>query len=112
MIFLERQIVEPDGQSECQQGSNLAHTKSRGSKSMLNLFNRLTRLLQQTDIDWEGRILLIKKLSEFLHEQLIILHDNQRTTLLEKYPTFFCEILVDFNEARLHEKTLNLHTQV
>ena len=23
---------------------------------------------------------------------------------------FFCENLVDFNEARLHEATLNLHT--
>jgi hypothetical protein len=34
-----------------------------------------------------------------------------RTTLLEKYPTLFyvCEYLVDFNEARLHEATLNLH---
>ena len=31
--------------------------------------------------------------------------------LLEKYPTFFFwENLVDFNEARLHEATLNLHT--
>ena len=31
--------------------------------------------------------------------------------LLEKYPTlFFCENLVGFNEARLHEVTLNLHT--
>ena len=31
--------------------------------------------------------------------------------LLEKYPTVFCENLVDFNEARLHEATLILHTQ-
>ena len=32
-------------------------------------------------------------------------------TLLEKYLTlFFCENLVIFNEARLHEATLNLHT--
>ena len=32
------------------------------------------------------------------------------TTLLEKYPTLilFCENLVDFNEARSHEATLNL----
>jgi len=30
--------------------------------------------------------------------------------MLEKYPYFyFCENLVDFNEARLHEATLNLH---
>ena len=27
------------------------------------------------------------------------------TTLLEKYPTFFCENLADINEARLHEVT-------
>ena len=26
--------------------------------------------------------------------------------------TFFCKNLVDFNEARLHEATLNLHTHV
>ena len=26
------------------------------------------------------------------------------------YPTFFYENLVDFNEALLHEATLNLHT--
>ena len=39
-------------------------------------------------------------------KSIIIIH----ITLLEKYPTFFCEILVDLNEARLHEKTLNLHT--
>ena len=33
------------------------------------------------------------------------------TTLLEKYPTFFfCVNLVEFNEARLHEATLNLRT--
>ena len=32
------------------------------------------------------------------------------TTLLEKYPTFSCENLVDFYEERLHEETLNLHT--
>ena len=34
------------------------------------------------------------------------------TTLLEKYPTlfYFCKNLVDFNEVRLHEATLNLHT--
>ena len=31
-------------------------------------------------------------------------------TLLEKYPIFFYENLVDFNEARLHEANLNLHT--
>ena len=32
------------------------------------------------------------------------------TLLLEKYVTFFfCEHLVDFNEAHLHEATLNLH---
>ena len=32
------------------------------------------------------------------------------TILLENYPTdFFCENLVDFNETRLHEATLNLH---
>ena len=30
--------------------------------------------------------------------------------LLEKYPTFFYENLVDFNEARLHVAILNLHT--
>ena len=35
----------------------------------------------------------------------------KHTTLLEKYPTFFfLENLVDFNEAHLHEATLNLHT--
>ena len=32
------------------------------------------------------------------------------TTLLEKYPNFFCENLVDFNEARLQKETLNVHT--
>ena len=33
------------------------------------------------------------------------------TIMLEKYPTlFFCENVVDFNEALLHETTLNLHT--
>ena len=33
------------------------------------------------------------------------------TTLLKKYQTFFfCENLVDFNEACLHEATLNFHT--
>ena len=35
---------------------------------------------------------------------------DRYTILLEKYLTFFCENLVDFNEARLHEATLNLHT--
>ena len=30
--------------------------------------------------------------------------------MFEKYPTFFCENLMDFNEARLHEAILNLHT--
>jgi hypothetical protein len=31
--------------------------------------------------------------------------------LLEKHPTlFFCENLVDSNEAHFHEATLNLHT--
>ena len=30
--------------------------------------------------------------------------------LLEKYPTFFCENLVDLNEARLHGATMYLHT--
>ena len=36
------------------------------------------------------------------------------TALLEKYPTLFvfCKNLVDFNEASLHEVTLNLHTHV
>ena len=35
------------------------------------------------------------------------------TTLIEKYPTlFFCENLVDLNEVRLHEATLNLHMHV
>ena len=33
------------------------------------------------------------------------------TTLLEKYPTFFCENLVDIDERRLHEATFNLFTQ-
>ena len=32
--------------------------------------------------------------------------------LLEKYPTFLCETLVEFSEARLYEATLNLHTYV
>ena len=32
------------------------------------------------------------------------------TTVLEKNPTFFCENLLDFNKARLHEATLNPHT--
>ena len=33
------------------------------------------------------------------------------STLLEKYgPYFVLENLVDFNKARLHEATLNLHT--
>ena len=31
------------------------------------------------------------------------------TTLLEKYPTFFFENLVDFNEVHLHEGKLNLN---
>ena len=31
------------------------------------------------------------------------------TSLLEKYPTLFCENLMDFNEARLHEATFT-HT--
>jgi hypothetical protein len=36
---------------------------------------------------------------------------NTIRDLLEKYPTlFFCKNLVDFNETRLHESTLNLHT--
>ena len=36
---------------------------------------------------------------------------NTNIPLLEKYPTlFFCENLVDFSEAHLHEATLNLHT--
>ena len=40
-----------------------------------------------------------------------IVLDQSYTTLLEKYPTlFFYENLVDVNEARLHEATLNLHT--
>ena len=35
----------------------------------------------------------------------------QYTPMIEKHPTLlFCENLVDFNEARLHEATLNLHT--
>ena len=35
------------------------------------------------------------------------------STLLEKYgPYFVLENLVDFNKARLHEATLNLHTHV
>ena len=35
---------------------------------------------------------------------------NVYTSLLQKYPTFFlCENLVDFNEACLHDATLNLH---
>ena len=39
---------------------------------------------------------------------------SSSTTLLEKYPSlsfffFFCENLVYFNEAHLHEATLNLH---
>ena len=32
--------------------------------------------------------------------------------LLEKYPNFFCENLVDFNEAYLHVVTLNLRVDV
>ena len=33
--------------------------------------------------------------------------------VLEKYPTFFfCENLMDFNEAHLHEESLNLHTNM
>jgi hypothetical protein len=35
--------------------------------------------------------------------------DKLGTTLLEMYGFFFCENLVDFNETRLHEATLNLH---
>ena len=32
------------------------------------------------------------------------------TIMLEKYHTFFCENMVGFSEARLHEATLNPHT--
>ena len=32
------------------------------------------------------------------------------TYLLEKYPTFFCGNLVDFNEAHLQKVTLKFHT--
>ena len=44
--------------------------------------------------------------------QIAARQDNMiNTTLLERYPTlFFCENLEDFNEARLYEATLNLHT--
>ena len=49
-----------------------------------------------------------------LRQNLMILEEILllRTTLVEKYPTlFFCKNLVDFNEPRLHEATLNLHTR-
>ena len=32
------------------------------------------------------------------------------TWSVRKYPTFFCENLVDLNEAPLHEATFNLHS--
>ena len=35
---------------------------------------------------------------------------KHNTTLLERYPTFFCENLVDYNEARMKETTLKFHT--
>ena len=72
--------------------------------------------------DWVDNILNRKQcLQTWSHFQAIAnqilaefpkeLHGSN-TTLLEKYPTlvFFCENLVDFNEAHLHEATLNLHT--
>ena len=38
-------------------------------------------------------------------------HTQIYITLLQEYPTlFFCEKLMDFNEARLHDATSNLHT--
>ena len=42
---------------------------------------------------------------------IIVQNNTYYSTLLEKYPTFFlfCENLVDFNEAHLHEVTLNPH---
>ena len=47
---------------------------------------------------------------EKLREVIISKGVLNYTTLLKKYPTFFCENLVDFNEAQLHEATLNPHT--
>ena len=57
-----------------------------------------------------GRIGVVSEL--FLGQQFasVVCIYMQLYYLLEKYPTLFCENLVDFNEVRLHETTLNLHT--
>ena len=37
-------------------------------------------------------------------------HTHTHILLLEKYPISFLRKMVDFNEARLHEAILNIHT--
>ena len=58
------------------------------------------------------KFLSLKQYFLKLHLRLIVnailILDNN--PLLEKYPTFFCENLGDFNEALLDEATLKLHT--
>ena len=67
-------------------------------------------LYGQTKLKGEQETLSVNKGNISNDGQIYCVH----AALLEKYPTllFICENLVDFNEACLHEETLNLHTYV
>ena len=41
----------------------------------------------------------------------LLVFTHRPTTVKKVSDLFFCENLVDFNETRLHEATLNFHTR-
>ena len=51
-------------------------------------------------------------MATILFGKILIDHEEtwKYTRAVRKVPDFFCKNLVDFNEVRLHEATLNLHT--